>query len=319
MTLPVIHVLAGVVRDDDGNVLIAQRPAGKHMAGMWEFPGGKRIKGESPEAALTRELDEELGLQVIDSRPLIRYAHRYPDRCIDLDVRLVTDFAGRARGREGQAFDWVHPERLMESGLLPADKPVVTALPLPTTCLVSGAFDTVDEFAKRLGHALQAGVGLVQIRAPGSSRDLLKSLLKISLPLCNESGALLTINGDPTTIGSLATNPGVAGIHVPAIILEKMRSRPDVALFGASCHNASEIAMAASLGADYAFLSPVGSTTSHPDAAPMGWRKFSEIISASLMPVYALGGMCMDDLDTAWQAGAQGIAAIAAFWKPSPS
>lgn len=316
MTLRITHVLAGVLSDDDGNVLIARRPAGKHMAGMWEFPGGKRNQGESPESALARELEEELGIRVIDSRPLIRYVHRYPDRFIDLDVRLVTDFEGQARGREGQAFDWVHPERLMERGLLPADKPVVTALTLPTTCLISGAFDTVDEFATRLEDALQAGVGLVQIRAPGSSLDKLGSLLKIALPLCSNSGALLVINGDPAIIGAIAANKGVAGIHAPAITLGKIRSRPDVGLFGASCHNAAEIAMAESLGADYAFLSPVGSTSSHPGAAAMGWQAFKDIASTSSLPVYALGGMCMEDLDAAWQAGAQGIAAITAFWKP---
>ena len=314
MTLPVIHVLAGVLRDDDGSVLIARRPAGKHMAGMWEFPGGKRNEGESPESALARELQEELGISVIGSRPLIRYTHEYPDRRIDLDVRLVTNFEGRVRGMEGQALDWVRPEHLMECGLLPADRPVVTALTLPTTCLISGAFDTVGEFTKRLGDALLTGVGLVQVRVPGSSPGLIESLLDVALPLCSNSGVPLTVNGDPALIEPLVRHKGIAGVHVPAAVLGKMKSRPDVSLFGASCHTAREIVRAQSLGADYAFLSPVRPTSSHPDAEPMGWQLFSAIAATSSMPVYALGGMRSGDLDAAWQAGAQGIAAITAFW-----
>jgi len=317
VTLRLIHVLAGVVRDDRGNVLIAQRPAGKHLAGMWEFPGGKRRKGEKPELALARELDEELGLSVTKSRPLIRYIHKYPDRHIDLDVRLVTDFKGQPRGREGQAFDWVHPEQLMERGLLPADRPVATALTLPSTCMISGAFDTVDEFRRGIDAALKTGVGMIQIRAPGSAPDVLESLVETALPLCKTGGALMTVNGDPAQLAPIARKQGIAGVHVPAAILGTMTSRPDVGLFGASCHDAREIERAKSLGADYVFLSPVRPTNSHPAAAPMGWQKFTSLAASSSMPVFALGGMSMDDLNTAWHAGAQGIAAITAFWRPS--
>jgi 8-oxo-dGTP diphosphatase len=317
VTLQLIHVLAGVVRDDNGNILIAQRPAGKHMAGMWEFPGGKRREGESPESALSRELDEELGLSVTKSRPLIRYTHEYPDRHIDLDVRLVTDFKGQPRGREGQALDWVRPEHLMACGLLPADRPVATALTLPPTCMISGAFDTLDEFGRGIGAALKTGVGLIQIRAPGSSPEVLESLVETARPLCKTRGALLTVNGDPAKVGPIARTQDIAGVHVPAVILATMRSRPDVGLFGASCHDAREIARAESLGADYVFLSPVRSTNSHPNARPMGWKKFNNIAAASKIPVFALGGMSMDDLNAAWHAGAQGVAAITAFWHPS--
>jgi 8-oxo-dGTP diphosphatase len=124
----VLHVVAGVLRDARGHVLIAQRPAGKHLAGGWEFPGGKLHPGESAEAGLRRELLEEIGVEVRRAEPLVRYSHEYPDRVVLLDVWSVTDYAGTPSGLEGQPLRWSPVEELLEAGLLPADQPIVEAL-----------------------------------------------------------------------------------------------------------------------------------------------------------------------------------------------
>jgi 8-oxo-dGTP diphosphatase len=123
-----MHVVAGVLRDDRGRVLIAQRPPGKHLAGWWEFPGGKVAPGEAAEQALARELAEELGVELRRCHPLLQVRHDYSDRVIDLDVFVVDDYAGEPAGREAQALKWIAAGELGEQALLPADRPIVEAL-----------------------------------------------------------------------------------------------------------------------------------------------------------------------------------------------
>jgi mutator protein MutT len=126
-----LHVVAGVLRDRRGRVLLAERPAGKHLAGGWEFPGGKLHPGERRLAGLRRELEEELGVGGVAAHPLLRIAHRYPDRQVLLDVWAVTRYRGEPEGRDGQALRWCAVSALAAAGVLPADRPVVTALRLP--------------------------------------------------------------------------------------------------------------------------------------------------------------------------------------------
>ena len=123
-----IHVVAGALFDASGRVLIAQRPAGKHMAGGWEFPGGKLEAGEERFVGLQRELREELGVEAHSGEPLICYEHDYPDRRVRLDLWLVTQFTGEPQSRDGQALQWVELKDLNKVGLLEADQPMIPAL-----------------------------------------------------------------------------------------------------------------------------------------------------------------------------------------------
>jgi len=123
-----LHVVAGAVFDSAGRVLIAQRPAGKALAGRWEFPGGKLHTDEEPYAGLVRELREELGIEVHAAGRLIRYPHAYPERTVWLDMWMVTDWSGEPRGLDGQALKWVETARLHEEDILEADEPIVAAL-----------------------------------------------------------------------------------------------------------------------------------------------------------------------------------------------
>jgi 8-oxo-dGTP diphosphatase len=128
---PVVHVVAAAVIDAAGRVLIAQRPAGTHLAGGWEFPGGKLEPGEERTAGLARELKEELGISIADPRPLIRVQYAYPSRVVLLDMWVVKRYTGEPQGLDGQALRWCAEEELAAADLLPADKPIVAALRLP--------------------------------------------------------------------------------------------------------------------------------------------------------------------------------------------
>ena len=123
-----IRVVVGLLEDSIGNFLIAQRLPCAHMAGKWEFPGGKREEGESAFAALRRELREELAVEVDEAQRFIVIEHAYPDRKVRLDCWLVKSYSGEPQGSEGQALRWVAPEALLDTGLLPADEPIVSAL-----------------------------------------------------------------------------------------------------------------------------------------------------------------------------------------------
>ena len=123
-----LDVVVALIRDSHGRILVSRRKPGSHMAGFWEFPGGKRASGETPRDALARELDEELGISVLAAEPFMSLDHEYPDREVALDVWTVSDFDGEPRPREGQQLDWVEPDGLREIGLLPADIAIVERL-----------------------------------------------------------------------------------------------------------------------------------------------------------------------------------------------
>ena len=123
-----VRVAVGIVFDDEGRVLLSQRGENTHLAGLWEFPGGKFEPQETSLQALDRELHEELGIEVLFSEPLIVIRHEYPEKCVELDVRLILKFRGQAEGKEGQALQWVEPERLQEWPLPAADELIIEAI-----------------------------------------------------------------------------------------------------------------------------------------------------------------------------------------------
>ena len=125
---PRLRVVAAAIFDAGDRVLIAQRPAGKHMAGWWEFPGGKVAQGETDRDALERELREELGIEARAHRPLTTMTHEYPDRVVELVLWQASIASGEPRGLDGQQLKWVACQSLGEERLLPADLPLIPAL-----------------------------------------------------------------------------------------------------------------------------------------------------------------------------------------------
>jgi 8-oxo-dGTP diphosphatase len=127
---PVVLVAAVALIDADGRVLLAERPPGKSMAGLWEFPGGKVGPGETPEQALIREIKEELGIDVTSSclAPFTFASHRYEDFHLLMPLYLCRVWNGRVEPREGQRLAWVRVERLGDYEMPPADRPLVAML-----------------------------------------------------------------------------------------------------------------------------------------------------------------------------------------------
>jgi 8-oxo-dGTP diphosphatase len=322
-----VHVVVGVIRNTEGKVLLAKRRNDAHQGGLWEFPGGKVEAGESVQHALRRELKEELAIDLTHSQPLIQIHHQYSDKTVFLDVWEVDSYSGTPTGNEGQVLVWVEADQLQSGNKCPyplpaANAAIIKALHLPDALLITGEFEGEVDFLARLERALERGVRLVQFRPSRSTEALHKtkkrSLLKKACGLCGQYNARLVVHAaahHSTGVDSLTTTDGV-DLHLPAKQLMACHSRPVATgrLFGASCHNLEELQRAAELDADYALLSPVKPTASHPDTAPLGWDHFQSLVHTINIPVYALGGLNSADIPHARIMGAQGIAAISALW-----
>jgi 8-oxo-dGTP diphosphatase len=310
----IIHVVAGVIRDRDGKILLTERPPGKHLAGLWEFPGGKREIGETPEQALRRELHEEIGVDAGAMRRLIGFPWNYSEKSIFLDVYDVVDFIGVPHGKEGQSLRWEFSDALPAISMPAADVAIVNALRLPDRYAISPEpANDVDAFLEQLERTLAAEFRLVQIRAKTLPRDALSDLAARALPLARTAGAKLLLNGHIDLVEELKLD----GVHLPAADIASLRARPldRSFLIGASCHNAAEIFRALEIGADFAVLGPVNPTSSHDAQPSLGWDRFAEIVRDVALPVYALGGVSLSDLPNALNARAQGVAGISRFWK----
>ncbi|MCD8514293.1 MAG: 8-oxo-dGTP diphosphatase MutT [Nitrincola sp.] len=126
--LSLLHVAAAVIYNADGDILIARRPEHKHQGGLWEFPGGKVEADETATHALSRELEEELGIIPLHAESLIQVTHHYPDKSVLLDVFQVSQFRGEATGCEGQPIQWVSPASLADFQFPEANQPIIDAV-----------------------------------------------------------------------------------------------------------------------------------------------------------------------------------------------
>ena len=307
-----VEVVAGVIRDARGRILLARRTEGRDLAGLWEFPGGKHEPGESPEAALARELHEELGIDVEVGAPLITVPQAYPHKRLRLDVREVKAWRGAVRGREGQALAWVPLAQLARYAMPPADVPVVAALQQPDRYLVTpdpGDDDAV--WLSALERALAFGVRRVQLRAPDCERARWEQLVDAAVVRCRAADAQVLVNGDI----ELAVRHE-AGVHLRASQLAALTARPlpEGMLVAASCHDVHELRMAQALGCDFAVVGTVQPTPSHPGSPTLGWDGFAALRESVSLPLYAIGGLGLDDMTQARRHGAQGIAAIRGLW-----
>jgi 8-oxo-dGTP diphosphatase len=308
---PRIEVAAAVVLREDGSFLLGQRPAGKVYAGYWEFPGGKVETGESPLAALTRELHEELGIDVELAYPWLTRDYDYEHAAVRLRFFRVVRWSGALHGHENQIFSWQLPAAVRVAPLLPANAPILRALRLPPVYGISHASVLGREgFVRRLESALAGGLRLVQVREKQMPEEELARFLAHVMGLAHGYGARVLLNGN---VG-LAQRAGADGVHLTAAQLMQFDRRPAIELVGASCHDERELARAATIGADFVVLGPVAATPSHPEIPGMGWARFANRVADYSLPVYALGGLIPADIETAWQAGAHGISMMRGAW-----
>ncbi|EAR21825.1 Nudix family hydrolase [Nitrococcus mobilis] len=308
-----VHVAVGVVTDAAARVLICRRGAHRHQGGLWEFPGGKVEPGEDVCAALDRELTEEVGIRPELAWPLIRVPYRYPDKEVLLDVWRVSRFTGAAQGREGQCCQWVMPPALADFRFPPANHPIVLAAGLPARYLITPSLAGAEGLLRGVQQGLSLGCKLVQLRTDGLSEVQLEKLAHTLLAVVRAAGGKLLVSRRV----DIARRVGADGVHLSTAQLWALRARPLPAslLVGASCHNPEDLARACTIGVDFAVLSPVRATLSHPGREPLGWQTFAAWIRDVSIPVYALGGVGPADMERAWRARAQGVAGIRKFWR----
>jgi 8-oxo-dGTP diphosphatase len=285
-----IHVVAGAIADAEGRVLITQRPRGRHMAGRWEFPGGKLGAGEDPYAGLQRELTEELGVTVREARPLIRLRHVYPDRRVLLDVWEVTSYDGEPQALDAQALAWALPDDLPKHDLLEADRPIVTALRLPRLARVLAE-----------GESLQSVRGSVaqSILVPGPV-DVANGLDAQAVATARAAGHRVFVMGedvDAVRIAAMARCDGVVlrwhgqSLHV---------DRSGAFLVGAHCEDAESAMQAVAEGAHFLVIAP--------EDAPMSERLLEQLCVIVGRPIFAGWHADARRLERLQQVGAHGCA-----------
>ncbi len=322
---PAIPVVAAIIRHPQHprRILVSRRRKGQHLEDLWEFPGGKQELGESRFRALSRELEEELGIRHLVARPFFQLVHDYPDRRIRLDVWELRSFRGEPEGREGQDWRWVELDELIgdesDYSFPEADRPILQALELAPALLITpepGPGQHRD-FTERLDRQLERwGFGAVLLRAHALADDRYAELALRCRVLCERHDAELIVHR-PTLEG--LSSPRLQPFrnrHLSAAALAALEEWPfDESLrLSASTHDRFEVEKAQRLGCRFALLSPVRKTLSHPGRPALGWFGFHEISETTRLPLYALGGMMRRDFAVAREQGAIGVAGISDFW-----
>lgn len=307
----VVEVAAAILLREDpagrAEYLLACRPLDKVCAGYWEFPGGKVEPGESLRQALVRELREELGITIEHAWPWLSRTHDYPHASVRLKFFRVTAWHGDIRPIEHSALAWTTIGNTASvAPILPANGPILRALELPPLYALTNAAETgIAAELARLENALAQGLRLIQIRdktlPPEQRRQLAQAVM---VRAGRYAGTRVLVNDDE----ALARAVGAHGLHLSSTRLAQATERPSFEWVAASCHDADDLARAAALNLDFALLSPVLPTASHPESEGIGWDAFARLIEHAPLPVFALGGMRPETLATARDHGAHGIA-----------
>ena len=307
----VVDVAAAVIIRADGSFLLGQRAPDTFYPGYWEFPGGKVESGETPRAALARELREELGIEVARAYPWIVRQHVYEHAHVRLHFFRVLEWQGEIRDHIHAALTWQRADTVSATPMLPANGPILSALALPALYAITHAADIGTEAQlARLERALEASLRLIQVREPGLPSEARARFACRVVALAQRVGAKVLINGD----GELARQAGADGLHLKSPQLMQLGRRPTFPLVAASCHTDQELAQAERLELDFVLLGPIKPTPTHAGQPGMGWESFARLIDRFPLPVYAIGGLTQADLDEAWRHGAHGIAAIRGAW-----
>ncbi|MAS81874.1 MAG: DNA mismatch repair protein MutT [Legionellales bacterium] len=308
------HVAIGVIYNvTKDKILISKRSNNQYLAGYWEFPGGKVEYNEDVITALKRELFEELGVIIKKAVKYTSINHNYKDKKVLLDVFKVTDWSGLPKSKEKQEFCWVSINELNNYKFPDANKYIIQSISLAPLYVISKeSYEDYLQLYSIVEKLFVAGLKNFQLRLKTETDKSKQKIVKRLSVLADRYDAKLILNSVATDIKQYS----IDGIHLNTNELMKHSNRPisQEYILGASCHNEEQLIKAAEINVNYAFLSPVQFTASHPEAIAMGWDKFSDIISEINFPIYALGGMKPSDLKIANVYGAYGIAMLGAVW-----
>lgn len=320
------HVVVAVIAKDD-QVLISKRAEHVHQGGLWEFPGGKVEPGETSEQALYREIKEELAINIKSIQPLIILTHHYADKTVLLEIKYIEQYdgkkylsSGEIHGSEGQKVKWVKRKELCNYSFPEANQAIITALYLPIFYLISP--DLVDSSAREtflVAFSKNCRLHkLIQLRIKSLNKELVNDFAKRCINIAKKNQVVILINSSMRVAESVLQMS--SGIHLSCSDLHNndyintYRSKFPNKRIAASCHCRKDIEQANALQLDFAVLSPVKHTASHPEQEPMGWAEFTRLSTLATLPVFALGGMKPEHIKEAQNHGAQGIAAISSLW-----
>lgn len=305
---PLISVACGALLNEQGEVLMAQRPPGRIAAGYWELPGGKIEPGETVAQALARELAEELDITVQACAPLCDFVQPYTDRRVHLQTRWVWQFSGMPRACEGQQLAWVPLDRLETlAPHLPSVAPIRKAMAWPPQYAFTAAAAAADGVRVDDVPRLPVG-GLVRLRQPHWPDDVYAAAAPHWVAAQRRRGRQPVVDRLPALAATLGTPFHAAESYW------RHQPRPDgVVRCIASVHDAPGVAAAQAWGADALVLGTVATTASHPGRPGLGWITWSQIAAQASVPVYAIGGLNDDDRADAARHHAHGLAGISLY------
>ncbi len=298
---PTTHVAVGVLVRPDGAVLLADRPAGKPYAGYWEFPGGKIEPGESVEAALARELREELGVRIHGSEPWTVIEYDYPHAYVRLYFRRVFAWDGEPRPEEGQRLRFQHPDDEPPSPLLPAAVPALRWAQLPSVTVLSpGNLADAAAVASWVDDRLVRGARRLLLRESRLSVAAAASpVLRAAVAQARAYGAQLLV--DAAACGADPTGNWMGGWYWDSQALRGRPRRPAATTsVGGGVRDHADLVRAAAAGCDFAVME------TEPGRVP-DWETIADLCRESPLPVYVPLAPTAPTLARARSLGAQGL------------
>lgn len=307
--MKIIKATVGILRNPQGQILVSKRRCEQFMGGFWELPGGKIEDFESAESAVIRELSEEIGIKVQDLELFIEHEQKYPDRLVKLSIFNITKYKNKPKGLEGQKIAWFQYKNFIDFKLLPNMRSFIVKADLPKKLWITPSLSHYENnWLTKFDEKLRQNFKIIQLR---SKTDLDHDFIQKLHQKCQQNHTKLILNIPNQTFAE----PYCDGHHLTSNQLMRAKIRPasKAKLLSASTHNLAEAKSAQNLKVDFAFISPIKFTKTHPKTTPIGWQQGKKIANAVNIPMYFLGGMSNANLPQALKSGAHGIASVSKF------
>ena len=306
-----VNVSVAVLINTNHQVLLAQRPPSKPWEGWWEFPGGKIEKNETSVDALYREIYEEIGVKITQFEKWVTRSFTFRGNHITLHFFKVFKWEGKVTAKENQKLVWTYLQKPKVSPILPANLFIQKAFDIPKYYAITNLSETSKKvFFNRLQKKISDGLKMVQVREKNISYNEFKIFSREVIKVCKKKNVKVIINSDV----NLAYELKADGVHLTSKDLLNIKIIPKDLIVSASCHTKDEVDFADKLNINFLVLSAVKKTLSHPGIQPIGWNKFRKIVNIVNTPIFALGGLGINDYEVALNSGAIGIASQRLIW-----